>query len=74
MHASSIKWNTIRKKKQHRYKILCIKKIQEPCTPEKTARIILDHVNLPEDQFRLGQTKVEQWISSESLSLLYSVF
>lgn len=46
-------------KKKHRYKILCIKKIPKDAKPEKAAQIILEHVGLPEDQFRLGNTKVQ---------------
>ncbi|XP_055702062.1 myosin heavy chain, muscle isoform X21 [Phlebotomus papatasi] len=41
-----------------RYKILCISLIKEPCKPEKASEIILNHVQLAEDQFRLGKTKV----------------
>lgn len=48
---------------QHSYKILCHKKIVEPCKPEKSAEIILDHIALPEDQFRLGNSKVESYES-----------
>lgn len=46
------------KKKKNRYKILCIKKLVEPIKPEKTAQIIIDHINLPDDQYRMGNTKV----------------
>ncbi|XP_055686238.1 myosin heavy chain, muscle isoform X16 [Lutzomyia longipalpis] len=41
-----------------RYKILCLSLIKEPCKPEKASEIILNHVQLAEDQFRLGKTKV----------------
>lgn len=41
-----------------RYKILCIKKIPEPITPEKATMAILEHVNLDEDRYRIGATKV----------------
>lgn len=54
-------------KNKNRYKILCIKKIVEPCKPEKSAKIILDHIGLPEDQFRLGNTKVHHIESCLSL-------
>lgn len=47
--------------KKHSYKILCIKEInaKEPIKDEKCAPLILDAVQLPEDQFRLGKTKVQ---------------
>uniref|UniRef100_A0A1L8E5E8 Putative myosin class i heavy chain n=1 Tax=Nyssomyia neivai TaxID=330878 RepID=A0A1L8E5E8_9DIPT len=41
-----------------RYKILCLSLIKEPCKPEKASETILTHVQLAEDQFRLGKTKV----------------
>ncbi|XP_058057230.1 myosin heavy chain, muscle isoform X6 [Anopheles bellator] len=41
-----------------RYKILCPQLIKEPCPPEKVAQIVLAHIQLPEEQFRMGKTKV----------------
>ncbi|KFB49247.1 myosin heavy chain, isoform N [Anopheles sinensis] len=41
-----------------RYKILCPHLIKEPCPPEKVAQIVLTHIQLPEEQFRMGKTKV----------------
>ncbi|XP_058126016.1 myosin heavy chain, muscle isoform X2 [Anopheles ziemanni] len=41
-----------------RYKILCPHLIKEPCPPEKVAQIVLAHIQLPEEQFRMGKTKV----------------
>uniref|UniRef100_A0AAG5DRQ1 Myosin heavy chain n=1 Tax=Anopheles atroparvus TaxID=41427 RepID=A0AAG5DRQ1_ANOAO len=41
-----------------RYKILCPHLIKEPCPPEKVAQIVLAHIQLPEEQFRMGRTKV----------------
>ncbi|XP_035775749.1 myosin heavy chain, muscle-like isoform X26 [Anopheles albimanus] len=41
-----------------RYKILCPHLIKEPCSPEKVAQIVLAHIQLPEEQFRMGKTKV----------------
>ncbi|XP_037042171.1 myosin heavy chain, muscle isoform X14 [Bradysia coprophila] len=42
-----------------RYKILCIKKLaDQSIKPEKAAKIILETIGLPEEQYRLGNTKV----------------
>ncbi|XP_061510863.1 myosin heavy chain, muscle isoform X19 [Anopheles gambiae] len=41
-----------------RYKILCPQLIKEPCSPEKVTQIVLTHIQLPEEQFRMGKTKV----------------
>ncbi|XP_012254778.1 myosin heavy chain, muscle isoform X13 [Athalia rosae] len=41
-----------------RYKILCAHLIKDPIEPRKAAEIILEHINLEPDQFRLGHTKV----------------
>ncbi|XP_062706928.1 myosin heavy chain, muscle isoform X19 [Aedes albopictus] len=41
-----------------RYKILCPQQIKEPCSPEKACQIILANLQLPDEQFRLGKTKV----------------
>lgn len=43
---------------QHRYKILCPQQIKDPCTPEKACQIILASIQLPDEQFRMGKTKV----------------
>lgn len=43
---------------EHRYKILVAQQIKDDTAPEKAAKIILDHVGLESDQFRLGHTKV----------------
>ena len=44
---------------KHSYKILCPNLVKEPIKPEKAAEVILNHIALPEDQFRLGKTKVQ---------------
>jgi len=41
-----------------RYKILVAQQVKDDTAPEKAAKIILDHVALESDQFRLGHTKV----------------
>ncbi|XP_038110384.1 myosin heavy chain, muscle isoform X26 [Culex quinquefasciatus] len=41
-----------------RYKILCPQLIKEPCSPEKACQIIVGHLQLPDEQFRMGKTKV----------------
>ncbi|KAK4873785.1 hypothetical protein RN001_013145 [Aquatica leii] len=41
-----------------RYKILVAQQIKDDTGPEKAAKLILDHVGLDSDQFRLGHTKV----------------
>ncbi|XP_052864968.1 myosin heavy chain, muscle isoform X5 [Anopheles cruzii] len=41
-----------------RYKILCPQLIKEPCPAEKAAQIVIAHIQLPEEQFRMGKTKV----------------
>lgn len=43
---------------KRRYKILCIKKLIEPITPEKATKVILEHLNMEEDRYRIGATKV----------------
>lgn len=58
---------------KHRYKILCIKKIPEPISPEKAAVAILDHVDLDSDCFRLGSTKVLNHDVFFSLSSKYLI-
>ncbi|XP_055547311.1 myosin heavy chain, muscle isoform X24 [Wyeomyia smithii] len=40
-----------------RYKILCPQLIKDH-TPEKACQIILSHIQLPDEQFRMGKTKV----------------
>ena len=34
--------------------------MRDPIKPEKAAENILNHVQLPDDQYRLGKTKVSQ--------------
>ncbi|XP_065090260.1 myosin heavy chain, muscle isoform X21 [Ochlerotatus camptorhynchus] len=41
-----------------RYKILCPQLIKDPCSPEKACQIILTQFQLPDEQFRMGKTKV----------------
>ncbi|XP_071578988.1 myosin heavy chain, muscle-like isoform X13 [Temnothorax nylanderi] len=41
-----------------RYKILCANAVREPCEPQKATQIILDTINLENDQYRMGHTKV----------------
>ncbi|XP_058815437.1 myosin heavy chain, muscle isoform X25 [Topomyia yanbarensis] len=41
-----------------RYKILCPQIIKEPCPAEKACQLILAHIQVPEEQFRMGKTKV----------------
>ncbi|XP_026481140.1 myosin heavy chain, muscle-like isoform X15 [Ctenocephalides felis] len=41
-----------------RYKILCPHLVKEPIKPEKATEVIIQHIDLPSDQFRLGKTKV----------------
>ncbi|XP_024881158.1 myosin heavy chain, muscle isoform X20 [Temnothorax curvispinosus] len=41
-----------------RYKILCANAVREPCEPQKATQIILDAINLENDQYRMGHTKV----------------
>nr|CAH7712516.1 unnamed protein product [Callosobruchus chinensis] len=41
-----------------RYKILAASKIKDSMSPEQAAKIILEHINLEPEQFRLGKTKV----------------
>ncbi|XP_031843705.1 myosin heavy chain isoform X18 [Nomia melanderi] len=41
-----------------RYKILCANAIKEPCEPQKATQLILDAINLEQDQYRMGLTKV----------------
>lgn len=43
---------------QHRYSILCANKLKPPITPEKAARVILEHLDLDQESFRFGNTKV----------------
>lgn len=44
---------------QRRYKILCIRDLKEPISPEKASEKILEHTGLDAESFRLGKTKVE---------------
>lgn len=42
-----------------RYKILCIHLVKDVPKPEKASAIILqDHLKMPEENYRLGKTKV----------------
>ncbi|XP_066262016.1 myosin heavy chain, muscle isoform X18 [Euwallacea similis] len=41
-----------------RYKILAASLVKEAPTPEKAAEVILDHIALDKEQYRLGKTKV----------------
>ncbi|XP_055295507.1 myosin heavy chain, muscle isoform X5 [Sitodiplosis mosellana] len=41
-----------------RYSILCVNKLKPPITPEKSARVILEHLDLDPESFRFGNTKV----------------
>lgn len=50
------------KKTQHRYKILCINLVKDVAKPDAAAKIILDHIQLPEENYRLGKTKV-YWVN-----------
>lgn len=43
----------------HSYKILCINLIKDIPKPEKASAMILEHLKLPEESFRLGKTKVQ---------------
>lgn len=43
---------------QHRYSILCANKLKPPITPEKAARVILEHLELDTETYRYGNTKV----------------
>lgn len=42
-----------------RYKILAASKIKDSFTPEKAAQVILDHIQLDPEQYRMGKTKVQ---------------
>ncbi|KDR15411.1 Myosin heavy chain, muscle, partial [Zootermopsis nevadensis] len=41
-----------------RYKILCAHLIKEPTDAQKATQIILDHINIDSEQYRMGHTKV----------------
>lgn len=45
--------------KHHRYKILCPKLLKDVAKPEVCAQIILTHIALPEENYRMGKTKVQ---------------
>lgn len=42
----------------HRYSILCASKLRQPITPEKSARVVLEHLDIDPEQYRFGSTKV----------------
>lgn len=44
--------------KNHRYSILCATKLKQPITPEKAARVVLEHLDIDAEQYRFGSTKV----------------
>lgn len=44
--------------KHRRYKILCINLLKDVAKPEVAAQIILTHLQMPEENYRLGKTKV----------------
>lgn len=44
--------------KKNRYSILCPHLVKDPIKIEKAAAIIMDQVGLPDEQYRLGKTKV----------------
>ncbi|XP_063225499.1 myosin heavy chain, muscle isoform X24 [Bacillus rossius redtenbacheri] len=41
-----------------RYKILCAHLVKDSLTPQEATSVILDHVNIDPEQFRMGHTKV----------------
>ncbi|XP_069700209.1 myosin heavy chain, muscle isoform X15 [Periplaneta americana] len=41
-----------------RYKILCAHLIKEPLDAQESTQIILDHINIDTEQYRMGHTKV----------------
>lgn len=43
---------------KQRYKIMCPKKLLGVDDPKKATQIIINYIDLPDDQFRLGNTKV----------------
>lgn len=43
---------------QHSYKILCTQLLKEVTKPETVAQIILTHLQMPEENYRMGKTKV----------------
>lgn len=45
-------------KPKHSYSILCVNKLKPPITPEKAARVILEHLDLDTESYRFGNTKV----------------
>lgn len=42
-----------------RYKILCINLVKDVPKPEVASQIILSHIQLPEENYRMGKTKVQ---------------
>lgn len=67
-HVSPHNWNTTKSNQtqlfisiflQHRrYKILCINLIKDTPKPEVASQIILTHLQMPEENYRMGKTKV----------------
>lgn len=43
---------------QRRYKILCIQLIKDQPKPEIASQIILTHLQMPDENYRMGKTKV----------------
>lgn len=41
-----------------RYKILCISLLKDAGKPEVASQIILTHLQMPEENYRMGKTKV----------------
>lgn len=64
-------WNqnpfTIHNTEQRRYKILCVSKVKDIAQPEKVAQIILNHLEMPEENYRMGKTKVFLFSSDEQI-------
>lgn len=51
----------------HSYKILCINLVKDVAKPEKASAMILqDHLKMPEENFRLGKTKVSKRIAKKT--------
>lgn len=56
---------------EHSYKILCPHLVKEPIKPEKATEVIIQHIDLPSDQFRLGKTKVSSAITADAKCCMY---
>lgn len=48
----------IKKNAKHSYRILCINLVKDVQKAEQAAKIIMEHIQLPEENYRLGKTKV----------------